>query len=266
MEKTPPPPATATNDAARKQAADNKKRPTHTLRARFKPFLKGRHPDSFSDYPDHEEMIHVLTHALGAVLAVIAAIVLLMRAVEIGGAKEIVAVSLYGASMIILYLSSSIYHGSYRWRHFKFMEMLDHSAIYIKIAGSYTPFALLILSPALGTTLLILVWVIAIGGVIFKVTAHFLSDMRKYDWISLIGYLAMGWLAVFFVGDLWKNMPHAGFWWLVAGGMSFSIGAIFYKWKSLPYTHAIFHIFVLGGSISHFIAVYVYVLPNPSLT
>ncbi len=243
------PPAVKTDLAREGQAKDKK-------------FVKGRHPKSYSDYADHEEVLHAVSHGIGALLAIIALVVLVLRAQETGGVREIVAVSLYGASMIILYLCSSVYHGAFRWRHHKFLEMIDHSAIYVKIAGSYTPFALLIMSPNLGTSVLIAVWAIAIAGIIFKVTAHFLSDMRKYDWISLTGYLAMGWLAIFFIGELWENLPRAGFWFLVAGGMSFTIGAVFYKWKSMQYTHTIFHVFVLAGSIFHFIAVYGYVLPQ----
>ena len=215
---------------------------------------------SYSDYSDHEEIIHSISHGIGAVLAVVALIVLIMRAIETGGAKEIVAVSLYGASMILLYVCSTIYHGAFRSRFHRFWEMVDHAAIYVKIAGSYTPFALLILTPKLGTTILIAVWSLALLGITFKILTHFLSDMRKYDFLSLAGYLGMGWLAVFFMGDLYRNLPQAGFWWLAAGGAMFTIGAVFYAMKKLKYSHAIFHGFVLAGSACHFVSVYGYVL------
>lgn len=208
-----------------------------------------------------EEILHAASHGLGAVLALIALVLLVAKAAVVGGPKEILAVSIFAISAFLLYLCSTIYHSAYQSRFQPFLETFDHSAIYIKIAGSYTPFALLILSPVSGTMILILVWLLAIAGITLKFLARYLSDMRKYDTLSLIGYLAMGWLGIFVVGELWSGLPRAGFFWLVAGGLCFTVGAGFFAWKSRAFTHTIFHMFVLAGSVCHFISVYEYVLP-----
>ena len=208
-----------------------------------------------------EEIVHAASHAIGIVLALLALIFLVAKAAALGGAREIAAVSIFAVSALVLYASSTLYHGAFRSRFQPFLETIDHSAIYIKIAGSYTPFALLVLSPISGTTILIIVWLLAIAGITLKFLARYLTDMRKYDWLSLTGYLAMGWLGIFVIGELWAKLPLSGFAWPVAGGLCFTVGALFYAWKTRTYTHAIFHLFVLAGSVCHFVAVYGYVLP-----
>ena len=209
-----------------------------------------------------EEILHTVTHGIGAVLCVVALIFLVIKAVTIGGTREIIAVSVFAASGIFLYVCSTLYHGAYKSSFQPFLEALDHSAIYVKIAGSYTPFALLTLSPRSGMIILIFVWSLAAIGITLKFVAHFLSNLRKYDWLSLAGYLGMGWAGIFVAWELWKNLPLAGFMWLVAGGLCFTVGALFYAWKSRAYTHTAFHVFVLAGSACHFISVYGYVLPQ----
>lgn len=212
-----------------------------------------------------EEVLHTASHALGIVLGIVALVFLAMRAANFGGAKEVTAVVIFAASATVLYLASTIYHCScaLKARFHSFLEAVDHSAIYVKIAGSYTPFALLTLSPKTGISLLVFVWVVATIGVALKIAGHFLTDIRKYDWISLASYLGIGWVGIFVVKELWEQLPTAGFLWLIAGGASFTIGALFYAWKSRAFTHTIFHVFVLGGSVCHFVAVYAYVLDGP---
>lgn len=222
---------------------------------------KKRKPDVHSRL---EEILHTASHGIGIVLGIVALVFLAIRAARQGGALEVTAVTIFAASVIVLYLASTIYHCScaLRARVQHFLEALDHSAIYVKIAGSYTPFALLTLSPRTGISLLVFVWVAAAIGIGLKIAGHFMTDLRKYDWISLASYLGLGWVAIFVVHELWVNLPTAGFLWLVAGGLSFTVGAFFYAWKSRAFTHTIFHVFVLGGSVCHFIAVYGYVLGN----
>ena len=134
-----------------------------------------------------EEIVHAASHAIGIVLALLALIFLVAKAAALGGAREIAAVSIFAVSALVLYASSTLYHGAFRSRFQPFLETIDHSAIYIKIAGSYTPFALLVLSPISGTTILIIVWLLAIAGITLKFLARYLTDMRKYDWLSLTG-------------------------------------------------------------------------------
>ncbi|MEM9422191.1 MAG: hemolysin III family protein, partial [Pseudomonadota bacterium] len=143
-----------------------------------------------------------------------------------------------------------------------FLEVLDHAAIYLKIAGSYTPFALITLPELSGKVILITVWAMAALGVVMKFVAHYASQMRRYDWISLASYVGMGWVGVFVMHQLLSGLPLPGFLWLLAGGLCFTVGAAFYAWKSQRYTHTIFHLFVLAGSICHFISIYGFVLPG----
>jgi hemolysin III len=209
-----------------------------------------------------EEAWHAATHGVGIILAILALIFLVLKATMGGGAKEITAVAIYGGSGIILYSASTIYHAAFRSTFQPFLEVVDHAAIYLKIAGSYTPFALIALPTGPGLTILITVWALAIIGITAKFVAHYVSSIRRYDWISLAGYIGMGWLAIFIVWPLLNNIALAGFLWLLAGGICFTIGAFFFAWKSKMHTHTIFHVFVLAGSICHFISIYGFVLPS----
>jgi hemolysin III len=213
-------------------------------------------------YSVMEEVLHTVTHGIGAVLCVIGLIFLVMKATLVGGSKEVIAVSIFAASGILLYVCSTLYHGAHKSSFQPFLKALDHSAIYVKIAGSYTPFALLTLSPRSGIIIMVVVWALATIGVTMKFVAHYLSGIAKYKWVSLAGYLGMGWVAIFVVWELWQNLPVAGFMWLLAGGLCFTVGAAFYAFKSVAYTHTAFHIFVIAGSVCHFVSVYGYVLKD----
>ncbi|MEM8648771.1 MAG: hemolysin III family protein, partial [Pseudomonadota bacterium] len=185
------------------------------------------------------------------------------KATTLGSAKEITAVSIYGGSAVLLYLASTVYHAAFKSTFQPFLEVVDHAAIYVKIAGSYTPFALITLPTGSGLAILIAVWALAALGIGMKFTLHFFrGSIRQYDWISLAGYVGMGWLALFVVLPLFNHLPLQGFIWLVAGGLCFTIGAAFFAWKSVRYTHAIFHVWVLAGSVCHFVAIYGFVLGN----
>lgn len=207
-----------------------------------------------------EEIWHAGTHGLGIILAVVALVFLVLKATMMGGAKEITAVSIYGGSAVLLYLASTVYHAAFKSTFQPFLEVVDHAAIYLKIAGSYTPFALITLPTGSGLAILITVWTMAAIGIVAKFVLHFVDGhIRKYDWISLAGYVGMGWVALFVLWPLFKNLPLGGFIWLVAGGLCFTVGAVFFAWK-VRYTHTIFHLFVLAGSICHFVAIYGFVL------
>ncbi len=201
-----------------------------------------------------EEVASLLTHAAGLVLSIAALVVMLMLAA--GEAVKVVSAAVFGASLVLLYTSSTLYHffTAPRWK--QLFQTLDHACIYLLIAGSYTPITLITLRGAAGWWLFGTVWVLAISGVLVKT----LRKGKKDHWISTSLYLAMGWLILFAMGPLIRSLPMAGVWWLVAGGFTYSFGIIFYAWHRLPFNHAIWHLFVLGGSLCHVIAIMGYVL------
>ena len=200
-------------------------------------------------------MASLLTHAAGTLLSIAALVIMIVLA---GGEPlKIVAAVVFGVSLILLYLSSTLYHcfTSPRWKaHF---QVLDHACIYLLIAGSYTPITLVTLHGASGWWLFSIVWSLAIVGVLVKT----LRKGKKSHWISTALYLAMGWLILFALKPLIREMPSPGVWLLVAGGFTYSFGIVFYAWNRLPFNHAIWHLFVLGGSACHVLAVMLYVLP-----
>jgi hemolysin III len=200
-----------------------------------------------------EEVASLLTHAAGALLSVGATV--LMLVVAGGDPLESVSALVFGSALILLYSSSSLYHffTSARWKaHF---QALDHACIYLLIAASYTPITLITLRGTRGWFLFGVVWALALVGVLMKT----LGKGRRDHWISTALYLAMGWLIVFVIGPLFRGLPLAGILWLVAGGLFYSLGIVFYAWHRLPFHHAIWHLFVLGGSACHVVAVAGYV-------
>ncbi len=197
-----------------------------------------------------EERANVLSHGLGLLLAIAATPILVVGAVHRGGAADIVGSSVFGATMVVLYLASTLFHaappGPTRVR----LRTLDHAAIYLLIAGTYTPFTLGVLGGAWGWTLFGLVWGAAAVGIAAKLLAGF-----RYPRLSTTMYVVMGWLALIAIRPLLREMPTSGVAWLVAGGVSYTVGVVFYLAGHKPYRHALWHLFVLAGSICHFFAV-----------
>jgi hemolysin III len=213
-------------------------------------------PKPINFYNPLEEKINIITHAIGIGLSIVALILLVVFASFYGNVWHIVSFSIYGASLLSLYIASTLYHSiqNPKWRY-RF-NIVDHSAIYILIAGTYTPFALVTLNGMVGWTLFGVTWGIAAIGIIFKI---FFTG--RFDIVSTIAYVAMGWLVIFAINPLMNNLPINGLFWLFLGGVFYTIGAIIYAIKRIKFNHAIFHVFVLLGSISHFFAVFFYVLP-----
>ncbi|MDH3381195.1 MAG: hemolysin III family protein [Flavobacteriaceae bacterium] len=207
-------------------------------------------------YNPLEEKLNIITHAVGIALSIAALVLLVIFASFYGNVWHIVSFSIYGASLIALYTASTIYHSiqNPKWRY-RF-NIVDHSAIYILIAGTYTPFALVTLNGTVGWVLFGVTWGIAAIGIIFKI---FFTG--RFDIVSTIAYVAMGWIVIFAINPLIDNLPLNGIFWLFLGGIFYTIGAIIYAIKRIKFNHAIFHVFVLLGSISHFFAVFFYVLP-----
>lgn len=184
---------------------------------------------------------------------------MLIWAVSYGDVWHVVSASIYGASLIMLYTASTLYH-ALPWPRVKaFFQQADHAAIYVLIAGTYTPFLLINLRGAWGWSLLVLVWSIAALGVAIELL---LKERKR--WLSLTLYLGLGWMALIALNPMIENVASGGLWLLLAGGLAYSLGVIFYVWKSLKYHHAVWHLFVLAGSVLHFLSVFYYVLPQPN--
>jgi hemolysin III len=203
-----------------------------------------------------EEIANAVTHGIGLLFSVAGFIVLLLFAIPRGRASHIVACSIYGATLICLYAASTLYHAAIRPRVKRALKILDHSAIYLLIAGTYTPFLLFYLRGAWGWTLFAGVWSLALAGILFKFwfVDHFQS-------LSTAVYLLMGWLVVIAVKPVLAHIPAPTLLWLVAGGLLYSSGVIFFAWKRLRYGHVVWHLFVMAGSACHYVAVLRSVLP-----
>ncbi|MBI3922382.1 MAG: hemolysin III family protein [Armatimonadetes bacterium] len=207
----------------------------------------------------HEELANSVTHGVGAVLSVAGLVVLVALACLKGTAWHIVGCSVYGGTLAAMYVVSTLYH-SFRTPRLKHVfKTLDHCCIYLLIAGSFTPFALVNLRGGWGWSLFGVLWGFALVGVLFKI--YFVG---KFETVSTVLYLLMGWLVLIAAKPMLATIPAGGIGWLVAGGLAYSAGVIFYAWKKLPYNHAIWHLFVLAGSVCHYFAIYYSVLPwNP---
>lgn len=205
-----------------------------------------------------EEVMNAVTHGIGTLLSVAGLVLLTVLAYLHGDIWHIVSFSIYGTTLVLLYLSSTLYHSFTNERIKRIFKVLDHSAIYLLIAGTYTPFTLVPLHGVLGWTIFGLVWGFAVIGIALKI---FFTG--RFKLLSTLCYLGMGWFIVFAIKPLIDTVPAFGMTWLLVGGLFYTLGSIFYLWKKIPYNHAIWHLFVLAGSISHFIAVFFYILPTP---
>ncbi len=203
-------------------------------------------------YPATEERINVYSHGLGLILSVLALFALALKA---RGMLQTVSVSVFAASMIALYGSSTIYHGTTNVTRRIWLRTVDHAMIYILIAGTYTPFSLLVLRGKTGWAIFSVTWAMAITGIVIK-----LFHTGRYDKVSTSMYIFMGWIIVFAIKPLIANLPADGLTWLFAGGVSYTVGAVFYSIKKMPFSHATFHFFCLVGSVCHFVSVYYFVL------
>ncbi|HSJ11262.1 MAG TPA: hemolysin III family protein [Gillisia sp.] len=208
-------------------------------------------------YPPFEEKLNVISHGFGFALSILGLLLLVFKASEYGEIKHLVSFSIFGASLILLYAASTFYHSARSPRIRYRLNILDHSSIYVLIAGTYTPYALVTLSGAVGWSIFGVVWTLAVIGVILK-----LFYTGRYNLLSTAMYVLMGWIIVFAIKPLYDNLDVWGLTWLIVGGISYTLGAVFFILDKLHLNHAIFHLFVLFGSFSHFISIYYYVLPG----
>ena len=204
-----------------------------------------------------EEIANSITHGVGALLSLLGAALLLYRAVQGDGTSlHIASFAIYGTSLFLLHLSSTLYHAIHHPGAKKVFWVFDHCSIYLLIAGTYTPFLLLSLWGRWGTTLLATIWGLTIIGIVFK--SVFVGRLRK---TSVGLYIVMGWLIVVAARELWLKVPHEALIYLAGGGLFYTVGVAFYGWKRLPFHHAIWHLFVLGGSACHYLAILLYLAP-----
>ncbi len=197
-----------------------------------------------------EEIANTITHGLGLILSVVALTILLVYAYREGDLWKITAFAIYGSSLTILYLISTLYHSFTQSRVKAFFRRLDHAAIYLLIAGTYTPVILISLRTTWVIYLLPVVWTMAIIGVYIKI-----FYIHRYERLSLVFYLIMGWMALIAAKPLFHSIPIESFVWIILGGVAYSTGVIFYVWSRLPFNHTIWHGFVLAGSFSHFVGI-----------
>ena len=209
-----------------------------------------------SEYSVAEEIANSITHGIGLLLSIGGLVVLIVSASLYGSAWHVTACSIFGATLILNYAASTLYHSIPAPGAKRVLKVIDHSAIYLLIAGTYTPFTLVNLRGGWGWTLFGIVWGIAILGIIFKTTMN-----GRIAGISTALYLAMGWVVVVAVKPLFGTVATGGLILLLLGGLAYSAGVIFYAWRKLPYNHAIWHLFVLTGSLCHYFAVLFYVIP-----
>lgn len=207
-------------------------------------------------YTKKEEMLNCITHGLGVLFGIVALAILLFVSIKKQNVLSIVGFSIYGACLIIMYLSSTLYHSMTNKKAKEILRVFDHSSIYLFIAGSYTPIALLTMKGGLRVGIMIGIWSIAIIGVIFKIVT--VGEFDRYKALSLIMYIGMGWLALFTIRPIIRMTSIRFLFWVLGGGLIYTIGTIFYSIKKIPYNHAIWHMFVLGGTVFHFIGMVLY--------
>ena len=206
----------------------------------------------YTTYPAAEERINVYSHGLGLILSVFALFILTAKA---QGLLQVVSVAVFAASMIALYGSSTIYHSTTNVTRRVRLRTVDHAMIYILIAGTYTPFSLLVLQGKTGWAIFGVTWAMAVTGIVIK-----LFHTGRYHKVSTAMYVFMGWIIVFAIKPLIANLPSEGLTWLFAGGVSYTVGALTYSIKKMPFGHATFHVLCLIGSACHFVSVYYFVL------
>jgi hemolysin III len=210
-----------------------------------------------ADYTAREELANSLTHGLGVLLSVAGLAALVMASARHGDAWHVTSTAIFGATLVLSYLTSTLYHSLRGDRVKEVLRKFDHAAIFLLIAGTYTPFVLVTLRGPWGWSLFGVVWGLAIAGVALK-----FWFAGRFRLLSTAIYLAMGWLVLIALKPLTAALPRDGLVWLFSGGLCYSLGAGFYLWKRLPYHHAIWHVFVLAGGACHWVAVFRHVVPR----
>lgn len=212
---------------------------------------------SEAPYSLSEEIANAVSHGLGTIAATVGVTLLLVKAIPVLATAELIGVAVYGVSLILLFLCSTLYHSITHAEAKALFKRLDHCAIYLLIAGTYTPMLMITLHTSSAKIMLWVIWALALAGIVFKI--YFIHRFKR---MSLITYLLMGWLSMVLIQDLWQELPREGFWLLLAGGLCFTLGAGFYAAKQFRYTHAIWHVLVAAGAACHCVMIGRYVIPS----
>lgn len=204
-----------------------------------------------------EERLNAVTHGIGALLSLAGLVVLIAASRLHGDIWHLVSSSIYGTSLVLLYLASTLYHSFSNEKLKYIFKIFDHAAIYLLIAGTYTPFLLVLFRGVLGWTFFGVIWGLALIGVVFQI-----FFVKRFKILSTVCYILMGWLMLILIKPLVAALPASGLFWLIGGGLLYSVGSLFYLYRWFPYNHMVWHLFVLAGSAAHFITIYRYILPN----
>ena len=213
--------------------------------------------DTLKHYSPLEEKTNIISHAVGLVFSLAGLLLMVVRAGRYGDAWHVVSASIFGVSLVSLYAASTLYHSATDPIKRGRLRIFDHATIYVLIAGTYTPFTLITLNGMTGWVIFGVSWAMALTGIVLK-----LFFTGKYNLVSTLMYVFMGWIIVFAISPLIDSLSSQGLFWLFAGGVAYTVGAGIYSIKKIKFNHAIFHMFVLLGSACHFVAVYFYVLPG----
>lgn len=202
-----------------------------------------------------EEIGNATTHGMGALLSLVAIILLILFSMHQNDNLKLISSIVFGCTLVLMYVSSTLYHSATnpRWKHI--FRIADHASIYLLIAGSYTPFMLVTLRESWGWIVFTVIWSLAFSGVVFK-----MFFVHRFELLSTIIYLLMGWMSLIVVKPIYQLLPAGGLGCVVAGGLCYTVGVIFYVWERLKFSHVLWHLFVLAGSIFHFFAVFFYVV------
>jgi len=206
-------------------------------------------------YSFGEELANSITHGIGTALSITGLVVLVVLAARHGDVWQIVSFSIYGSTLILLYLASTLYHSFQKESVKNVFKIIDHASIYLLIAGTYTPILLVSIRGTWGWSIFGLIWGLALTGIVFKV--FFIGRFKR---ISVFVYVLMGWFCVVAFREILTNIPTGGLIWLLAGGIFYTSGVVFYVWRKIPYNHAIWHLYVLAGSICHYFSILFYVM------
>ena len=211
---------------------------------------------TIGQYSPMEEIFNRVTHGIGALVSIAGLVLLIIFSRMYGNLNHVISCTIFGISLVLLYTASTLYHSLKNPNLKHVFKILDHSCIYILIAGTYTPFLLVTLRGVVGWSIFAFVWSLTVIGILFKV-----FFVHRFKIISTIAYILMGWIIILAIKPLLQALPGGGLFWLVCGGLAYTLGTFFYAWEKIPFNHAIWHLFVLTGSACHFCAVMFYVIP-----
>lgn len=212
------------------------------------------------EYSLGEEISHAITHGIGAVASIVGLAAMVGFSMVYGDHWHVISASIFCGTLILLYLASTLYHSVTHPEVKQILQVIDHSAIYLLIAGTYTPFLLVTFRDSFGIPMFFAIWGLALAGVVFKV--FFTGRFQK---TSTAIYLGMGWIVLLVIEPFVDALPSGGVWLMILGGVAYTGGVVFFVWERLPYNHAIWHAFVLAGSVLHYFAILYYVIPFPDL-